>query len=108
MPDLTSGGKRTSGEHSVRRALPDLRRAPTEWRQTMLWPQELVTVRLDVGWYRPEGVGMFSGEVYITDTRELLAMTVRPFVKDLTLGQHIAEAQAWQKELLHDVFDPPF
>lgn len=75
----------------------------------MAWPQELVTVRLDVGWYRPERVGMFSGEVYVTDTRELLALEVRPFVKDLTLEQHLAEAQTWQRELLLDVFDPlPF
>lgn len=93
----------------MRRGLPLLTRPPTSWKQTLAWPAELVTVRLDIGWYSPERVGMFSGEVYDTATRELLALEVRPFTKALTLEQHVADAQAWQRELLFDVFDPaPF
>lgn len=74
-----------------------------------MYPPELVTVRLDLGWYRPESVGMFAGEAWISDTHELLAVEVHPIRHYADLHTYLSAAQEWQRSILYAVMDPdPF
>ena len=89
--------------------MPDDVRGETSWRQTTMYPPEIVTVRLDLGWYRPEDVGMFAGEAWVADTHELLALEVHPTRRYNNLAEFLTCAQEWQKAILHSVMDPePF
>jgi uncharacterized protein YbgA (DUF1722 family) len=68
-----------------------------------------MTVRLDLGWHLDERVGMFSGEAYVSHSRELLALEVHPSKHYDHLGDFLGAAQRWQEELVRSVFDPdPF
>lgn len=74
-----------------------------------MWPQELVQVRLDVGWSSPHRLGMFAAEAYVPTTKELLALEVHPSARYDSLVQFLTRAQTWQGQVLLDLFDPdPF
>ena len=93
------------GEDAVGRPSPINSRPETSWRQTLLVPPELVTVRLDLGWHRKEHVGMFAGEAYVSGTRELLAVEVHPSRRYGEMEDWLGEAQRWQHEIVRAVFD---
>ncbi len=97
------------GEDAVGRSLPAPSRGETSWRQTQLCPPPLVTVRLDLGWHQAEHIGMFAGEVYVSTTRELLALEVHPARHYLLRSDWLSAAQRWQAEMVNAVLDPdPF
>lgn len=97
------------GEDSAGRGLPDDVRGETTWRQTTMYPPESVTVRLDLGWYRPENVGMFAAEAWVSNTHELLALEVHPLRRYGSLLEFLTLAQTWQGALVNDLLDPePF
>lgn len=97
------------GEGSVDRTLGGDVRGETSWRQTTMYPSEVVTVRLDLGWYRPEDVGMFAGEAWVSTTHELLALEVHPSRRYNNIEEFLTCAQEWQKSILHDCLHPePF
>jgi len=97
------------GEGSVGRGFAGLNRADTSWRQTLLVPPEMVTVRLDLGWYSPDKVGMFAAEAWTAGTRELLALEVHPARRYDHLGDWLGAAQQWQADVVRSLFDPdPF
>ncbi len=97
------------GEDAVGRGLPVISRPATCWRQTLLVPPELVTVRLDLGWASQHNVGMFAAEAYVTNTRELLALEVHPSRSYVTMQGWLASALQWQRAVVLDLFDPdPF
>ncbi len=106
---MTIDGNSMQGEGSVGRVFAVPNRAETSWRQTLLMPPEMVTVRLDLGWYSPEKVGMFAAEASTTGTRELLALEVHPARRYDHLGEWLSAAQRWQGEVVRSLFDPdPF
>lgn len=78
-----------------------------------MYPPSLVTMRLDLGWYPPESVGMYAGEAWVSDTHELLALEVHPVQHYTSLEEFMERAQAWQRTLMRDVMqvepfpDPP-
>ncbi len=89
--------------------MPGANGVSTSWRQTSLYPQTLIQVRLDVGWSSPNRVGMFSAEAYVPTSRELLALEVHPSARYDSLVQFLTHAQTWQGQVLLDLFDPdPF
>ncbi len=94
---------------SVGRGLPGPNRPSTSWRQTLLVPPELVTLRLDLGWARGPNLGMFAAEAYVSNTRELLALEVHPTRGYSTMQEWLDAAQTWQRAVVLDLFDPdPF
>lgn len=106
---MTNSGISHQGEGSGGPGFGPASARATSWRQTSLVPHSLVQVRLDVGWHREHNVGMFSGEVYVPNTRELLGLEVHPTSRYENLEVFIGQAQRWQGALLRDCFDPdPF
>ncbi len=93
------------GKDAVGRPSPLISRPETSWRQTLMVPPELVTVRLDLGWSPGQNVGMFAGEVYVSDSRELLALEVHPARTYTHQEAWLRCAQAWQAEMIRAVFD---
>jgi hypothetical protein len=106
---LTISGKSNQGEGSVGRGFAGPNRGETSWRQTLLVPAEMITVRLDLGWHGPERIGMFAAEASVSGTRELLALEVHPAHRYDSLDHWLGSAQRWQASVVRDLFDPdPF
>jgi hypothetical protein len=80
-----------------------------DWLQRGLLPQEIVQVRLDVGWHAAARAGMYSYEAYIPDTKELLGMRVRPTAHYPSLEIFLDVVTGAQRHVLRSLFDPePF
>lgn len=106
---MTTDRNSPQGKDSVAWGLAADRRPETSWRQTLLFPPDLVTCRLDMGWDRDYGLGMFAAEVFFAASRELIALEVHPVVKASTVHEFLTKAQAWQGKVWLDVMDPePF
>lgn len=106
---MTNHGDYRAEDGAVARGLGGDVRGETSWRQSTMYPPEIVTVRLDLGWYRPEDVGMFAGEAWVSTTHELLALEVHPSRRYNNIHEFLTCAQEWQKSLLHDLLNPdPF
>jgi hypothetical protein len=106
---LTNRGFWDQGQGSAPEAssLEPLR--PVDWLQRGLLPQELVQVRLDVGWHAAARAGMYSYEAYVPDTKELLGMRVRPTAHYPSLQIFLDVVTGAQRHVLMSLFDPdPF
>ena len=102
---MTIEGYSQQGEGSVGRGFAGPSRPATSWRQTLLVPPEIVTVRLDLGWDQPSHVGMFAAEAYVTGSKELLALEVHPLRCYDHLGDWLGRAQQWQADVVRSLFD---